>query len=90
MRESAMTSAMDYQHPAFRQPADPNATLWRYMPVGKFKWLLSERRFVHARGYAIGRSIRRDDAPGCELAWWQQEESRAANEEQRAIIAHAE
>ena len=32
------------QHPSFPQPSNLNISLWRYMDIEKFKWLIQEKR----------------------------------------------
>lgn len=44
----------NYQHPAFPQPDDLNALIWRYMAIEKFEWLVSERRLFMARADLLG------------------------------------
>lgn len=36
-------------HPSFRAPADPNATIWRYMDFAKFTWMILEHRLFMPR-----------------------------------------
>ena len=78
-------NAPTYAHPAFPQPSDPNAVLWRYMDICKFKWLISEGRLLMPVATQLGDPFE-GTTPQGELNWWREEASRAASEEQRAII----
>jgi hypothetical protein len=75
----------DYQHPAFPQPADPGAVLWRYMSIDKFKWLVSERRLFMPVATKLGDPFE-GTTPQGELDWWRGEAERATSKEQREII----
>ncbi len=75
----------DYQHPAFPQPSNPNATLWRYMDKNKFKWLVSEGRLFMPAAPKLGDPFE-GTTPQGELNWWREEATRAASDEERHII----
>jgi hypothetical protein len=75
------------KHPAFPQPENLAATLWRYMDLRKFEWLVK-----HARLFMPSADWLRDSLEGTrpegDLAWWRREAENASSNDQRRIIEH--
>jgi hypothetical protein len=74
-----------YQHPAFPQPDDPQAVLWRYLDFDKFTWLVTERRLLMPAAEQLGDPFE-GTTPQGELDWWRDLAAKADTEEQRKII----
>jgi hypothetical protein len=77
----------NYQHPAFPQPTNLNAVIWRYMAIEKFEWLVAERRLFMARADLLGDD-HEGTTPPAELAMWRALAEQATDEAQRRIIEH--
>jgi hypothetical protein len=77
----------DFPHPAFLQPSDVNATIWRYLNLDKFEWLVLNRRLYMAR---TDKLTDKDDHEGTtprgELAKWQKAVAEAPDEETRGNL----
>ena len=56
-------------HPAFPQPDDPNATIWRYMDMDKFRSLVSSGRLYMARADLLGDDFE-GTTPSAEKEYW--------------------
>ena len=80
-------SEQKYDHPAFPQPTDRDATVWRYMNVGKFGWLVTHKRLFMPSADRL-RDPFEGKAPRAELEWWESEAVKAADDKQRAVIRH--
>jgi hypothetical protein len=74
-----------FQHPAFPQPADPDAVIWRYMDFTKFADLVIHRRLYMARADLLGDE-HEGTTPASDLEYWRQLVENAPNDEQRRII----
>ncbi|TAL00610.1 MAG: hypothetical protein EPO08_13050 [Rhodospirillaceae bacterium] len=73
-----------YQHPAFPQPQDLNATLWRYMDWPKFEWLvLNGRLFMPRLSLLTATDPMEGKTPAGELAWWRKAAEEADNDEKK-------
>lgn len=77
----------DYVHPAFPQPKDTAATLWRYMDGWKFEWLLQWGRLFMPSADRLGDPFE-GTRPVGDLEWWARAAERAVSEEQRRILQH--
>jgi hypothetical protein len=75
----------NYQHPAFPQPTNLNAVIWRYMAIEKFEWLVAERRLYMARADLLGDN-HEGTTPPAELAGWRMAADQAKDEHQRRTI----
>jgi hypothetical protein len=74
-----------YQHPAFPQPDDPLAVLWRYLDFDKFTWLVTERRLLMPAAERLGDKFE-GTTPQGELDWWSDLAAKADSEEHRQVI----
>jgi hypothetical protein len=74
-------------HPAFPQPADGSAILWRYMNADKFIWLVTHGRLFMPRADQLGDPFE-GSTPGGDLEWWREQVTNAQNGERRAIVEH--
>src|SRR5271155_6016592 len=75
----------NYQHPAFPQPTNLNAVIWRYMAIEKFEWLVAERRLYMARADLLGDD-HEGTTPPAELAGWRMAAEQAEDEHRRRTI----
>ena len=41
-------------HPAFEQPADPSISVWRYMDLSKFIWMIQRNALYFCRSDLMG------------------------------------
>lgn len=73
----------DYQHPAFPQPQDLNAAIWRYMGIDKFESLVATQTLYMARADLLGDAYE-GTTPRGELAMWRQVADSAKDESERA------
>ncbi len=77
----------DYEHPAFPQPADTNAKIWRYMDFGKFVSLVESKRLYMRRADLFLGDEFEGTTPAGEIEYWRQRAATATPEE-RATIEH--
>jgi hypothetical protein len=42
------------EHPSFQAPANPNVSIWRYMDLTKFLWMLQEKALFFTRADFLG------------------------------------
>jgi hypothetical protein len=75
------------QHPAFPQPADPTAVIWRYISLDKFADIVENRRLYMSRADLLG-DPHEGSTPAAELNYWQWLVDNAESEEQRLTILH--
>lgn len=78
-------SDISHHHPAFPQPANQNVAIWRYMDIGKFTDLITNKRLYMARADLLGDE-HEGTTPAAELSYWQTLLADAESEEQRQII----
>lgn len=71
-------------HPAFPQPADRNAVLWRYLDWSKFESLCSSGRLYMGPLQGFKDELE-GTSPSGQEAWWTAAQ-RAATEDQRSIV----
>jgi hypothetical protein len=76
-----------YRHPAFPQPQEPTAVLWRYMSGERFKWLVECERLSMPAADRLGDPLE-GSTPHGELEWWKRQAAGASNEEHRRIVEH--
>jgi hypothetical protein len=72
-------------HPAFPQPDDPSAVIWRYLDASKFEWLVNCKRLFMPSADRLGDPLE-GSTPSGELEWWRREAANAETEETRDII----
>ena len=84
-----MTDADEYKHPAFPQPADRNALIWRYMGLEKFASLVGRARLYMPRADLFLADDFEGTTPQAELDWWQAAAKNAATEEERRAIENS-
>ncbi len=77
----------EYAHPAFPQPEDRSARIWRYTEATKFEWLVENRRLFMPSAAQL-RDPLEGTTPAGELEWWRREAANADSAEQRRIIEH--
>lgn len=75
----------EYIHPAFPQPSDLDTTLWRYLDIGKFNWLVKYGRLYMPSADQLGDPFE-GTTPQGELDWWKNEAENADSDEQRNIL----
>jgi len=75
------------EHPAFPQPSDRNATIWRYMDASKFNWFVSSCRLFMASADRLGDPLE-GTSPHGELEWWKRQVANSADDNQKQIIKH--
>lgn len=78
----------DYEHPAFPQPPDTNAKIWRYMDFGKFVSLAETRRLYMRRADLFLGDEFEGTTPAGEIEYWRQLADNAGTLEERATIEH--
>lgn len=76
-----------YLHPAFPQPSDQSVTIWRYMDVWKFEWLVANERLLMPSASCLKDPFE-GTTPGGELEWWKREAANAGTAEKRGIIEY--
>jgi len=77
----------DTFHPAFPQPDNPEAVVWRYMDFWKFEWLVGEGRLYMPSASKLGDPFE-GTAPHGEIAWWDNAISEAGTPEQRSVLTY--
>jgi hypothetical protein len=77
----------DYEHPAFPQPRDRNASLWRYIDIDKFESLVTDRALYMARADLLGDEHEGTTPPG-ELELWRSVAKNAGDEHARLAIEY--
>lgn len=75
----------EYQHPAFPPPPHPDVSLWRYLDLDKFDWLVNCRRLFMPAAHFLGDPLE-GTTPVGHLEWWRLQAENATSEEQRQII----
>jgi len=74
-----------YAHPAFPPPKHPDVTLWRYLDIHKFDWLVAHRRLFMPAADLLGEPLE-GTAPDGHLKSWRAEAEKADTATQRKII----
>ncbi|RTM15368.1 MAG: hypothetical protein EKK33_02035 [Bradyrhizobiaceae bacterium] len=77
-----------YEHPAFPQPVDTNAKIWRYMDFGKFVSLAETKRLYMRRADLFLGDEFEGTTPAGEIERWRQLAASAATPEDRAAIEY--
>ncbi len=77
--------ARETAHPAFPQPDDLDAPLWRYLTFEKFTWLLRESRLYMASAADLGEPLE-GTSPAGEIKFWGDALARAETDEIRATV----
>lgn len=75
----------ELQHPAFPQPADQNATIWRYIDIDKLRFLILNRRLYMARADTLGDDFE-GTTPAAESERWRRLIAEAAGAHERATL----
>jgi hypothetical protein len=78
----------EHEHPAFPQPTNTNAKIWRYMDFGKFVSLVETRRLYMRRADLFLGDEFEGTTPLGEIEHWRQLAANAATPEERATIEH--
>jgi hypothetical protein len=76
-----------HNHPAFPQPTESSAVLWRYMEIDQFKCLLDSSRLFMPSADRLGEPLEATTPEG-DLKWWRRQATNANSEEQRRIFEH--
>jgi hypothetical protein len=79
----------EYRHPAFPPPPSLDATLWRYLDVEKFDWLVANRRNFMPSAQFLGDPLE-GTAPAGHHHRWADLAQHAESDEQREIIKRNE
>lgn len=74
-------------HPSFPQPTNPDATLWRYLDVSKFEWLVEARRLYMPTADRLGDHLE-GTTPQAEIDWWDAKIAAAPTDEDREVMVH--
>jgi hypothetical protein len=74
-------------HPAFPQPGNPNATIWRYMDIDKFRSLVSSGRLYMARADLLGDDFE-GTTPSAEKEYWRLLVDLAETPEERQTVEY--
>ncbi|QQG65629.1 DUF2971 domain-containing protein [Desulfobulbus oligotrophicus] len=74
-------------HPAFPQPANPHAPIWRFLTRHKFEWMVKEGRLFMPNAAHLGDPLEGTQPVGGSN-YWQALVDGAASEEQRRTIEH--
>ena len=78
----------DYEHPAFPQPTDPNAVIWRYMTFDKFGSLVATRTLYMRRADKFPGDGFEGTTPAGDIAAWEAAARNAASDVERATLIH--
>lgn len=78
----------EYEHPAFPQPSDRNALIWRYQDFDRFKWLVETGRLYMRRADLFNNDQFEGTTPKGEIDYLAQLAANAATPEERATIKH--
>jgi hypothetical protein len=78
----------DYEHPAFPQPADLSATIWRYITFDKLESLATSRSLYMRRADKFPDDEFEATTPAGDIAAWHRAAENAVSEEERATIIH--
>ena len=76
------------EHPAFPNPADRNATIWRYMDFHKFESLATTKTLYMRRADLFAGDEFEGTTPAGELEFWKVLADSAENDKDRATILH--
>jgi hypothetical protein len=74
-------------HPAFPQPTNSAAAIWRYLTLNKFQWLANEARLFMPTAAHLGDPLEGTQPTG-DSHWWQSLIDRASSEQERRTIEH--
>jgi hypothetical protein len=77
----------DYEHPAFPQPPDRNASIWRYIDIDKFESMVRDRALYMARADRLGDE-HEGTTPPAELELWRRVAEQTGDEHERLTIEH--
>ena len=78
----------EHEHPAFPQPRDRNATVWRYQDFDRFKSLVETGRLYMRRADLFDKDKFEGTTPQGEIDYWARLAANAATPEDRATIEH--
>jgi len=77
-----------HDHPAFPQPGDRNALVWRYQDFDKFASLVTTGHLYMRRADLFNKDQFEGTTPQGEIDYWKQRAASAATPEERAKIEH--
>lgn len=75
------------EHPSFPQPPNDNVSLWRYMDIDKFEWILEYGRLFIPNADRLGDPWEGRTPKGY-IDWWNQEIEKAKTDELKSTLAH--
>jgi hypothetical protein len=75
------------QHPAFPQPSNDGALIWRYLTWDKFEWMAREHRLFMPQANRLGDPLEGTQPPG-DANWWKAQLAAASTEDARKNVAH--
>jgi hypothetical protein len=78
----------EHDHPAFPQPSDRNALIWRYQDFDKFELLVTTGRLYMRRADLFNKDEFEGTTPQGEIDHWKQLANSAATPMERATIEH--
>jgi hypothetical protein len=78
----------EYDHPAFPQPANRNALIWRYQDFDKFELLVMTGRLYMRRADLFNKDQFEGTTPQGEVDYWKRLANNAATPEERATLEH--
>jgi hypothetical protein len=79
----------EHDHPAFPQPVDRNALIWRYQDFVRFVALVETGRLYMRRADLFDKDQFEGTTPEGEVEYWKQRADNAATPEERANIIHS-
>ena len=74
-------------HPAFPQPHDFAAKLWRYLDTEKFAWMVENGRLLMPSASKLGDPLE-GTRPDGDRAWWQQQIDQSPSEDKRRVLKY--
>ena len=75
------------EHPSFPQPPSDSVSLWRYMDIDKFEWVLEHGRLFIPNADRLGDPWE-GRTPQGSIDWWNREIEKAKTDELKATITH--
>ncbi|MGZ8159912.1 MAG: hypothetical protein ACXWT4_14010, partial [Methylobacter sp.] len=77
----------DLEHPSFPQPTNTSISLWRYMDIDKFEWMLEHGRLFIPNADHLG-DVWEGRTPKGDIDWWNREIEKATTDELKANFAY--
>lgn len=76
----------EIEHPAFPQP-DNNPSIWRYLDLSKFEWMLENQRLFFPMAENLGDPLEGTQPIG-DSNWWDDQAEKASSDKERSIITN--